>query len=1242
MELTNRSIPREDARLFILPKLRILLTGIALCGVTAGFSETAPAPASAPPPSTPAISFGMAQTRLWLSSTQVVAFTLPVAAKEKTVIPTKIEPSTAGEILQPATVLKGQKIGFLRLKSLQAGRASVKVGETTLPVEIVPSSSEGVLAPRPEIVSPAPSSCIYGKIAIGVELDLPDIRSEPSEPKIILPDGRELAPRAQTLDRAGSTRLFVYDIDADQLPPGPLELQAYFKDAQGRRVMAESVKVNVIRPDPAAMISGACADRISDPRPQRFGEKIPAVRKVTDAQGEQSFVANMGPDPAWCMKETIEKPGWYQLTMRVRGDAAQGAYPSIGLILNEDDRFNVSARLVDKDWQRIPIGKPVHLAAGEQFLTARYINEFSQGKAADRNLYLDRYELVRIAADRAEPVASAEGDAMMVSGGSGGDAMMSPGAGAGGADMMSMMMGEAGGSGGDGRLGVSFNRSLEGRIVQGPLTVSGTTWRTEKTPAPDVDLLINGQVFAIQQGSDLSFRVPVEALRVGSNALQLRARSPSGRVTTSPVETIIKEEKEEAARAVQRHFRYTVENRSWDPGLIQRIEKDNPPKATFFSNGDAVLSLPDDLEGKFNVQIDAKGQDFQGPPVVEAFLKTGDAFPEKIGEVSLVGYFRGLSLGDTTLKAGPKQLIIRYGNDLAVQGQGDRNWWLRSLSLSESIPRTNQPPSLKIVYPKLLTAPLDVYGATAIVAKVFAPDGVESCDITIDGVRQNLGLTSEDGLGRVVVPIITTSMAPGDHALRVVARSKNGKETTSDSIMLRVVDQSVRADSAYARAVFLLNRFGFGPEPEELADVLLMGEKSWLKDRLAQPWSSPGEQAAFQRSWNEYPDLLNKGQVVPRALSFFLRSTNPVRCRFVLWTENHFSTWLEKVDAYNKWPEHERFLQMGVAPFGDLLMASATSPAMLVYLDQARSFARKLNENYAREIMELHTVGVHGGYRQEDVTNLASILTGWTLSLDAPLKTGGRDLARNFRYDPNLGSAEGKQIFGMDFPKTDDPRGRYDRTLSAIEMLAGHPSTALFISRKLAEQYVAVPAPDSLVNRLALRFRETSGAMNEVLLTLADSPEFWAALGQPKIATPLDYSLRLSRMSGATNVGAVNDFLRKSGTGLFDRATPDGYPEDDSSYASSNALLQRWRFTQSLTGNLRRLLPNSLLPNPGPPLSAASQDRIVDFYAARLFGQPLPGPSLQAASQYLAASNDPDRVKLITAFVSQLPPASLR
>jgi uncharacterized protein (DUF1800 family) len=180
------------------------------------------------------------------------------------------------------------------------------------------------------------------------------------------------------------------------------------------------------------------------------------------------------------------------------------------------------------------------------------------------------------------------------------------------------------------------------------------------------------------------------------------------------------------------------------------------------------------------------------------------------------------------------------------------------------------------------------------------------------------------------------------------------------------------------------------------------------------------------------------------------------------------------------------------------------------------------------------------------------------------------------------------------------------------------------------------------VAKLANRFRETGGDTTEVLLAIVDSPEFWSAMNQPKVTTPLDFSLRLSRLAGFTNPNVIGDFLRKSGTGLFDRATPDGYSEIDGDYMSSNALLQRWRFTQTLAGPLQRLLPPAANP-PENPWSTASQERDVSLFATRLLGYPLTGSSREAAIQYLSKATVTDnREKAVTALVSQLPPASLR
>lgn len=1161
----------------------------------------------------PVVSFAVPETRLWLGHTQVVPVKISEPAAEKTVLATTVTPPEAAEVLEPATILSGEKTGFLRLRSLRAGEATVRVGEGTFKVNIAPDPAEAAQETRPRIISPPAGACLYGIITAGVEVNAADPRAEISEPRLVLSGGRELSPRARTISSPGATRLYAFDLNADDLPAGPLTLQTYAKDAQGRRVAGEPVTVNVIRPDPSKMISGLCSDRINDPRPARFGEKLPRVEMEKDAT--TSFVNNISADPAWCFKENIEEPGLYQLTMRVRGQASAGAYPSVGVMVNDGDYALTASRLVDKEWHRLPIGGPFHLDAGEQILTARFLNDFAQGRS-DRNLYLERYELVRVAGDTPAPAAG--DDASMTSGG---DAMM-------------MQMGAA--PAGD-ALRVSFAQRLDGRVVRGPLTLRANVWRPQKSPPAIVDLVANGRVIASQQGNELVFRVPTGALEPGANSLQLRARG-EGATASCPVETVRLDAPSGPARRI---LRFTVQDRAWDPGMAQRLDHDKPP-AAFYTNGEAILTLPEDLAGEFSVQMEARGQEFKGPPIVEAFYKAGDQPPVKIGEVA-VGNDKNWTFGRLAAAAGPKQIILRFSNDEMVEGQGDRNWWLRALNLDEVAKPNPQPARITQLYPKP-QEPLALQNATVIVAEAFHPDGLAWLDLVIDGQPQNLNINDEDGLGRFVIPLVVSSLPPGEHKWQLRARDRNGKETSSPEMSLRVAAKPQPADETYARAVFLLNRFAYGPEPEELADVLLLGGQNWLKDRLSRSLDDAGEQAAWQRAWNENADPLNKGQVVPRVLSYLLRTPNPARARFVMWTQNHFSTWIEKADALNKWDEHVHFLELGAAPFGDLLMASATSPAMLVYLDQNRSFANKLNENYAREIMELHTVGVKAGYKQEDVTNLASILTGWTLSSDAPLRGSAREMSRTFRYEPLLNSPAPQRVFGMEFAEAKQPEDRYDRTLKALEMLAARPETAQFISRKLAEHYVSVPAPDALVKRLATRFMATGGDMSALLLDIADSPEFQASARQPKMATPLDFSLRLARQVGPEKAGAVRDFLRKSGTGLFERATPDGYPEADGDYASSNALLQRWNFVSALSNNLRRLMPAAMLPAPNTPWDNATRRAALDIVAMRLTGLPLSPGARQAASQYIdqVFTGDTDRSKVVTSFVAQLPQSSLR
>ncbi len=315
---------------------------------------------------------------------------------------------------------------------------------------------------------------------------------------------------------------------------------------------------------------------------------------------------------------------------------------------------------------------------------------------------------------------------------------------------------------------------------------------------------------------------------------------------------------------------------------------------------------------------------------------------------------------------------------------------------------------------------------------------------------------------------------------------------------------------------------------------------------------------------------------------------------------------------------------------------------MLFYLDQRNSFAHRLNENYAREIMELHTLGVKGGYTQKDVTTLADLLTGWMLADEAPGDGAGGELDRFFGYDPHLNSGTACRVFGVEFPGV-EPEKRFDRVVMALEMLSAHPSCATFISRRLCEHYVADPAPPKLVDDLAQIYLQTGGDTSAMLVAMAQHPDFWNAPG--KVANPIDFAVRTARMARSVDPGPINLLLTASGMGMFDRATPDGYPEDNGYSVSSNALLQRWRFALTME---TAFLGGGLIPHALRPADAAwdaeTTQRIVDLAAVRMTGNVLGDASNDAAQKLLASAppNTDARLVALTTFICQTPENSLK
>jgi uncharacterized protein (DUF1800 family) len=246
--------------------------------------------------------------------------------------------------------------------------------------------------------------------------------------------------------------------------------------------------------------------------------------------------------------------------------------------------------------------------------------------------------------------------------------------------------------------------------------------------------------------------------------------------------------------------------------------------------------------------------------------------------------------------------------------------------------------------------------------------------------------------------------------------------------------------------------------------------------------------------------------------------------------------------------------------FEDLLLASARHPAMLLYLDQAQSNARGLNENYARELMELHTLGVDAGYTQNDVHELARILTGWTVGLQQ---------GEGFRFAERLHDKGSKTLLGRSFDEAGMQEGE-----DAIRMLARHPATARRIAGRLATTFVSDKPPQALIDQLAATFTRTQGDIRAVMRTLVASPEFWKS----------------------------DNTLFKTGQPLHGWQTPDGYKTDAATWLAPEALTRRADYAMALGNRINE--PAYLQPF----LSAASRERIAQEQAATRTGLMLASP----------------------------------
>ncbi len=397
-----------------------------------------------------------------------------------------------------------------------------------------------------------------------------------------------------------------------------------------------------------------------------------------------------------------------------------------------------------------------------------------------------------------------------------------------------------------------------------------------------------------------------------------------------------------------------------------------------------------------------------------------------------------------------------------------------------------------------------------------------------------------------------------------------------------------RPDTAQIAA----NRFGLGVRAGEIESIV-SDPRHYVRRQLADPklallahaelpasdviWRQLRTEEEKLRREREAPPVQNGMSAAPKAgppfqerifrtevthrLMRYQQTTTPFLERLVSFWSNHFAISIGKgsqVRAMAGAFEREAIRPFVLGRFADMLKAVEQHPVMLLYLDNQQSIGphsraannsgRGLNENLAREILELHTLGVGGGYQQADVTSFAKAITGWTTTdVGNDALYGGR-----FTFAPNRHEPGDFTILGKTFPEDGHLQGE-----AILQMLAQHPSTARHIATKLARAFVADDPPKPLIDRLASVFLSSSGDLAAVSSALVDSPESWQAPAT-KLRSPFEFIIAAQNATqGGFDVGQFLNAMNSLGQPFWQPPGPNGYPDNSSSWAAPEGMSLR-------------------------------------------------------------------------------------
>ncbi|HEY5054660.1 MAG TPA: DUF1800 family protein [Acidobacteriaceae bacterium] len=441
----------------------------------------------------------------------------------------------------------------------------------------------------------------------------------------------------------------------------------------------------------------------------------------------------------------------------------------------------------------------------------------------------------------------------------------------------------------------------------------------------------------------------------------------------------------------------------------------------------------------------------------------------------------------------------------------------------------------------------------------------------------------------------SANAAAPDYAAVAAGKGMNGGEQTALVPKADVMDMS--APDAHVERLYkdleAVKVLGLPPD-ERMRKVIAMPPSDFLAFRqsLSAPELAQFAQGLSGQQRETFAAMQNSTRMVgaeemQERLLRDLESNRQLEAVMTDFWLNHFNVYVRKnQNEPYLIPSYERDVirPHALGRFEDLLVATAESPAMLMYLDNWQSVGpdsqaakngprlaglaknpqvkaalkdRGLNENYGRELMELHTLGVNGGYTQQDVTEVAKVFTGWTI--DQPFR-GGQFQFNERQHEPGTKTVLGKSI----------QEDGMKEGLEVLHMLATSPATAKFISTKLAVRFVSDDPPQTLVDKMSQAYLKSDGDIKTVLRTMFEAPEFWSpAVERAKVKTPEEFVVSAVRASGAqvNNSLALVAALDKLGMPLYGMQTPNGYSWKSDGWMNTGALVSRMNFALVLAGD---------------------------------------------------------------------------